>query len=53
MRAIAFVTKLIKEDWLKDEHKNKLKYLLFNSLGKRSTIDLHAEFLDLGVDHVG
>jgi predicted acylesterase/phospholipase RssA len=25
----------------------------FNSLGKRSTVDLHAEFLDLGVEHMG
>lgn len=97
MRAIAFVTKLIKEDWLKEEHKNKLKHILIhsiradkelcdlsvaskintdwhfllylrdlgrkaadewlqensNSLGKRSTVDLHAEFLDLGVEHMG
>ena len=91
MRAVAFVTKLIEEDWLKDEYKSRLKHLLmhairaedvlsdlsvaskfntdwhfllylrdlgreeagkwikqnFVSIGKRSTIDLHAEFLDL------
>jgi NTE family protein len=97
MRAIAFVTKLIEQDWLKDEHKGKLKHILlhsiradkelcdlsvaskintdwhfllylrdlgrnaaknwleenFRSIGKHSTVDLHAEFLDLGVEHTG
>jgi len=97
MRAIAFVTKLIEQDWIKEEHKGKLKHILihsiradkelcdlsvaskintdwhfllylrdlgrnaaqnwleenFNSLGKHSTVDLHAEFLDLGVEHAG
>lgn len=32
MRAIAFVQKLIDQDWLKDEHKDKLKYVLVHSL---------------------
>lgn len=93
MRAIAFVTKLIEEDWLKKEHKHKLKHLImhsiradgvlcdlsvaskfntdwhfllylrdlgsemadkwlkenFDSIGKRSTVDVRAEFLDIGV----
>ena len=97
MRAVAFVTKLIEQDWLKDEHKGKLKHLLmhsiradrelcdlsvaskfntdwhfllylrdlgrtaadawlqenFDSIGERSTVDLHAEFLDLGTEHAG
>ena len=97
MRAIAFVTKLIEEDWLKEEHKGKLKHLMmhairaddvlshlsvaskfntdwhfllylrdlgrdeadkwlkqnFASIGKRSTIDVRAEFLDLGAHHAG
>ena len=92
MRAIAFVNKLIEEDWIKEEHKHKLKHLLmhsiradgvlcdlsvaskfntdwhfllylrnlgrdmagkwldahFESVGKVSSVDLRAEFLDLG-----
>lgn len=32
LRAIAFVTKLIDEDWLKDEHKDKLKNILVHSI---------------------
>ncbi len=32
MRAVAFVTKLIEEDWLKDEHKDKLKHVLVHSI---------------------
>jgi len=32
MRAIAFVHKLIDQDWLKDEHKDKLNYMLVHSL---------------------
>ncbi len=32
MRAIAFVTKLIEEDWLKEEHKHKLKHLIMHSI---------------------
>jgi NTE family protein len=97
MRAIAFVTKLIEEDWLQEEHKGKLKQLImhsiraegvlsdlsvaskfntdwhfllylrdlgrdeagkwlkhnFASIGKRSTIDVRSEFLDLGTHHAG
>jgi NTE family protein len=97
MRAIAFVTKLIEEEWLKEEYKGKLKHLImhairadgvlcdlsvaskfntdwqfllylrdlgreeaakwlrqnFSSIGKRSTIDLRSEFLDLGTPHAG
>ena len=97
MRAIAFVTKLIEEDWLKEEYKGKLKHLIMHSIraedvlsdlsvaskfnthwhfllylrdlgrdeadkwlkknflniGKRSTIDIHAEFLDIGIQHAG
>lgn len=97
MRAIAFVTKLIEEDWLKEEHKHKLKHLImhsiradgvlcdlsvaskfntdwhfllylrdlgrdmagrwledsFESVGKQSTVDLRAEFLELGTPHAG
>ncbi len=97
MRAIAFVTKLIEEDMLRDEYKNRFKHLImhsiradkalcdlsvaskfnvewkflihlrdlgrttaaqwlkknFNKIGKASTIDLRAEFLDLGVQHAG
>lgn len=96
MRAIAFVTKLIEEDWLKDEHKGKLKHLLmhairadhdlrdlsvaskfntdwhfllylrdmgresaarwieahYDAIGEESTVDLRAEFLDTGSDHM-
>jgi NTE family protein len=32
LRAIAFVNKLIEEDWLKDEHKSKLKHLKIHSI---------------------
>lgn len=32
MRAVAFVTKLIEEDWLKEEHKDKLKHVLIHSI---------------------
>jgi len=32
MRAIAFVTKLIEEDWLKEEFKNRLKKILVHSI---------------------
>ena len=97
MRAIAFVTKLIEEDMLKDEYKSRFKHLIMHSIradtslgdlsaaskfnvdweflihlrdlgrttaaqwlkenydkiGKESTVDLHAEFLDLGVQHIG
>jgi NTE family protein len=97
MRAIAFVNKLIQKDWIKEEHKHKLKdvimhsiradgvlcdlsvaskfntdwhFLLylrdlgrdmagqwldanFESIGKVSTVDLRAEFLDMGVPHSG
>jgi NTE family protein len=31
-RAMAFVTKLIEEDWLKDEHKGKLKQMFVHSI---------------------
>ncbi len=97
MRAIAFVTKLIEDDWLKEEYRGKLKHLImhsiraegvlsdlsvaskfntdwhillylrdlgrdeagkwlkqnFTSIGKRSTSDVRAEFLDLGAQHAG
>ena len=90
MRAVAFVQKLVREDWLKEERKGELRDILFHSIradqamkdlsiaskfntswgffealrdrgreaasawledhekhvGKRSTVDLHAEFLD-------
>ena len=92
LRAIAFVNKLIEEDWLKAKHKGKLKHVIlhairsegvlsdlsvaskfntdwqfllylrdlgreeagkwlkknFASIGKRSTVDLHSDFLDSG-----
>ena len=32
LRAIAFVTKLIKEDWLKKKYKSKLKHLIMHSI---------------------
>ncbi len=32
LRAIAFVTKLIEQDWLKDEHRDKLKHILVHSI---------------------
>ena len=32
MRAVAFVTKLIEKDWLKEEHKTKLKHVLIHSI---------------------
>lgn len=32
MRAIAFVTKLLEEGWLKDEHRHRLKHLLMHSI---------------------
>jgi NTE family protein len=97
MRAIAFVTKLIEEDWLQEKYKCKLKHLImhsiraegvlsdlsvaskfntdwyfllylrdlgrdeagkwlkqnFASIGKRSTIDVRSEFLDLGTHYAG
>ncbi len=97
MRAIAFVTKLIDEDWIKDEHKGKLKRLFmhsvradkilcdlntsskvniewdflqdlktrgratadtwlkhnYGSIGKKSTVDLKKEFLNIGGEHAG
>ncbi len=97
MRAIAFVTKLIEEEWIKEEHQHKLKHLIvhsiradgvlcdlsvaskfntdwhfllylrdlgrdiagewlqhnFDSIGRRSTVDVRAEFLDLGTAHAG
>ncbi len=97
MRAIAFVTKLIEDDWLKKEYKGELKHLImhsiraegvlsdlsvaskfntdwkfllylrdlgrdeagkwlkqnFKSIGKRSTIDVRSEFLELGTHHAG
>jgi NTE family protein len=31
-RAIAFVTKLIEQEWLKDEHRDKLKHVLIHSI---------------------
>jgi NTE family protein len=97
MRAIAFVTRMIEEDWLKEEYRGRLKKLFMHSLraddtlshlsvaskfntdwrfllylrdlgreatrewleqnfaniGQRSTVDLRAEFLDLGAEHQG
>jgi NTE family protein len=97
MRAIAFVTRLIEEQWLKEEYQGRLKKLFmhslraddtlshlsvaskfntdwrfllylrdlgreatrdwleqnFASIGERSTVDLRAEFLDLGAEHQG
>ncbi len=94
MRAIAFVTKLIEENWLKDEFKDRLKNVIMHSIradrvledlkvaskfncnwdfltdlrdrgratadqwlkenyehiGKKSTVDLHRDFLDTGSD---
>ena len=32
LRAIAFVTKLIEQGWLKDEHRDKLKHVLIHSI---------------------
>jgi NTE family protein len=32
MRAIAFVNKLIEEDWIKEEHKHKLKNVIMHSI---------------------
>jgi NTE family protein len=32
LRAIAFVTKLIEQDWLKDEYRDKLKHILIHSI---------------------
>ena len=32
MRAIAFATKLIEQDWLKEEHRGKLKHLFMHSI---------------------
>jgi NTE family protein len=32
LRAIAFVTKLIEQDWLKAEHRDKLKHILIHSI---------------------
>ena len=32
LRAIAFVQKLIEEDWLKEEHRGKLKHVLIHSI---------------------
>ncbi len=90
MRAVAFVQKLLREDWIKDEKKGELRDILFHAIradqslkdfslaskyntqwtfltnlrdrgrdaasewleknakdiGKRSSVDLHAEFLD-------
>lgn len=44
MRAIDFVTRMIEEEWLEQN---------FASIGERSTVDLRAEFLDLGAEHQG
>ena len=53
-RAIAFVTKLIEQGWLKDEHRDKLKHVLIHSirsdelmcdLGVASKLDTRWEFL--------
>ncbi len=96
MRAIAFVTKLIDEDWLKPEHKDNLKRLFmhsiraddalshlsvaskfntewqflcylrdlgrqaaadwlaqnFDHIGQQSSVDLRAEFLEVGQHHI-
>lgn len=64
LRAIAFVNKLIEEDWLKDEHKGKLKHLKIHSirpdadlkpLGVTSKLNSDWDFLlylrDLGRDY--
>jgi NTE family protein len=32
MRAIAFVHKLLENDWIKDEHRDKLRYMLVHSI---------------------
>src|SRR5262245_34157987 len=32
LRAIAFVSKLIEQDWIRDEHRGKLKHLLIHSI---------------------
>jgi NTE family protein len=32
MRSIAFITKIIEEGWLKDEHKHRLKHMLMHSI---------------------
>ena len=38
MRAIAFVNKLIEDDWLKEEHKGKLKHILMHSIRADSVL---------------
>jgi NTE family protein len=54
LRAIAFVTKLIEQDWLKEEHRDKLKRVLIHSirsddvmcdLGVASKLDTNWQFL--------
>jgi hypothetical protein len=39
MRAINFVTRLIEQDWLKDEHKNRLKHILVHSVRSDSALE--------------
>ncbi len=95
MRAIAFVTKLLEEEWIKKKYQSRLKHLImhsiradgvlcdlsvaskfntdwhfllylrdlgrgiadnwlkenFDDIGKRSTVDLRAEFLETGSGH--
>ena len=43
MRAINFVTRLIEQDWLKDEYKNRLRHILVHS------VHADAALLDLPV----
>jgi NTE family protein len=38
MRAINFVTRLIEQDWLKDEYKNRLKHILVHSVRSDSRL---------------
>jgi NTE family protein len=39
MRAINFVTRLIEQDWLKEEHKNRLKHILVHSVRSDSALE--------------
>ena len=39
MRAINFVTRLIEEDWLKDDHKDKLKHILVHSIRSDESLE--------------
>ena len=66
LRAIAFVNKLIEEDWLKEKHKGKLKHVILHAIrseGVLSDLSVASKFntdwqfllylMDLGREEAG